>query len=94
MSERQSLAFHEQKFASAAEKNFVPKFTDRISWTMYKICKYKVFLWAKFSRICTESKDITGKYVSEKTPIFAYFTQCFTYFTYYPRNLLIIEREW
>ena len=94
MSERQSLAFHEQKFASAAEKNFVPKFTDRISWTMYKICKYKVFLWAKFSRICTESKDITGKYVSEKTRIYAYFTQCFTYFTYYPRNLLIIEREW
>ena len=94
MSERQSLAFHEQKFASAAEKNFVPKFTDRISWTMYKICKYKVFHWAKFSRICTESKDITGKYVSEKTRIFAYFTQCFTYFTYYPRNLLIIEREW
>ena len=94
MSERQSLAFHEQKFASAAEKNFVPKFTDRTSWTMYKICKYKVFLWAKFSRICTESKDITGKYVSEKTRIFAYFTQCFTYFTYYPRNLLIIEREW
>ena len=39
-----SLALHAQKFASATEKNVVPKFTNRISLTRHKICKYKGFL--------------------------------------------------
>ena len=58
------------------EKNAVPKFTNRRSWSLHKICKYKAFLRAKFSRIWTESKDMYGKYISEKTRIFAFFTQC------------------
>ena len=39
-----SLALHTQKFASATEKNVVPKFTNRISLTRHKICRYKDFL--------------------------------------------------
>ena len=56
-----SLAFHAQNFGSVMEKNVAPKFTNRLSWTLHKLCKYKAFLSAKFSRICTESKDIYGK---------------------------------
>ena len=69
-----SLALHAQNFASATKTNVVHKFTNRLSLTRHKICKYKGFLWAKFSRIWAESNDYTGKYVSEKTRIFAYFT--------------------
>ena len=53
-----SLALHAQKFASATEKNVVTKFTSRLSRTLNKICKYKNFIWPKFSRMWTESKDI------------------------------------
>ena len=56
-----SLALHAQNFARALEKSFVPKFTDRLSWTLHKICKCKGFLWATFSNIWTESKDIYWK---------------------------------
>ena len=67
---------HAQNFASATEKNVVPKFANRLSLTLNKICKYKDFLLAKFSRKWQNPKTYTGKYVSEKTSIFAYFTQC------------------
>ena len=39
-----SLVLHAQNFESALEKNVVPKFINRLSWTMHKICKYKGFL--------------------------------------------------
>ena len=39
-----SLALHAQIFASATEKNDVPNFTNRVSLTQLKICKYKRFL--------------------------------------------------
>ena len=39
-----SSALHAQNFASALEKNVVPKFTNRLSWALHKICKYKGFL--------------------------------------------------
>ena len=39
-----SLVLHQQNYASPMEKNVVPKFTHRLSLTMYKICKYKGFL--------------------------------------------------
>ena len=39
-----SLAFDAQNFVSAVEKNVVLKFTNRLSWTLHKICKYKGFL--------------------------------------------------
>ena len=39
-----SLALHAQIFASAMEKNVVLKFTNRLSWTLHKICKYNGFL--------------------------------------------------
>ena len=48
-----SLALHAQNFASATEKNVVPKFANILSWTLHKICKYNGFLKAKFSRIWT-----------------------------------------
>ena len=64
-----NFALHAENFASATEKNIVPKFTKRLSWTLHKICKYKDSLRANSSRIWT-------KYVSEKTRAFAYFTQC------------------
>ena len=51
------------------------KFTSRLSWTMQKIYKYKDFLWVKFSRTRTESKDIYRKICIRKTCIFTYFTQ-------------------
>ena len=55
------LALDAKNFASALEENVVPKLTNRFSWTLHKICEYEVFLWATFSRIWTESKDIYGK---------------------------------
>ena len=55
------IVLHAQYFVSAAKKNVVPQFTHRLSWTLHKIYKYKGFLWAKFSRIWTESKDIYRK---------------------------------
>ena len=61
--------------ASATEKNIVPKFTNRLTWTLHKICKYQGFLWAKCFRIWRESKNIYRKYVPENTRVFAYFTQ-------------------
>ena len=39
-----SLALHAQNFPSALENNAVAKFTNRFSWTLHKICKYKGFL--------------------------------------------------
>ena len=39
-----SLELHTQNFASAMEKNVVPKFTNRLSWTLHKLCKYQSFL--------------------------------------------------
>ena len=54
-------ALHAQNFASALENQVVPKFTNRLSWTLHNICKYKGFLWSTLSRIWTESKDIYGK---------------------------------
>ena len=62
--------------ASATEKNIVPKSTNRLTWTLHKICKYQGFLWAKCFRIWRESKNIYRKYVPENTRVFAYFTQC------------------
>ena len=63
-----SLALHTENFVSATEKNVVPKFTNRLSWTLNKICKYKGFLKAKFSRILTESKDIYVKIHIRENP--------------------------
>ena len=39
-----SLALHTQNFASATEKYDAPKFTNRLRWTLHKVCKYKSFL--------------------------------------------------
>ena len=36
-----SLAPHAQNFTSAAKKNVLPKFNNRLSWTLHKIYKYK-----------------------------------------------------
>ena len=49
------------KMSVQQEKNFLPKFTNRLSLTLYEIWKYKAFLWAKYCRIWTETKDIYGK---------------------------------
>ena len=46
-----SLALHAQKLASTLKNNAARKFTNRLNWKMHRICKYKSFLWAKFSRI-------------------------------------------
>ena len=39
-----SMALHAQNFASAMEKNVVPKFTNKLSFMLHKICKYRCFL--------------------------------------------------
>ena len=56
-----SLVLHAQYFSIAMKKNVVPKFTHKLSWKLHKICKYKVFLWAKFFNIWAESNDIYRK---------------------------------
>ena len=76
-----SSALQTQNFASALEKNVVPKFTNRLSWRLHKICKYKGFLWAKFSRIWTESRDIYGKVHIRKNLYIPIFLPSLTYFT-------------
>ena len=65
-----SIALHTQNFASGTKKN-VPMFTHGLSCTVHKLCKYKGFLWAKFSRIWIESKDIRKNTYQKKTRIFA-----------------------
>ena len=72
-----SLARHAQNFAGAMEKNVVPKFTKRLSLTLHKVCKYKRFSVSQiFQYIDRIPKRYTGKYVLEKTRIFACFTKC------------------
>ena len=56
-----SFALHAQNFATATEKNVELKFTNRLIWTLHKICKYKGFLrvnYIQFSRIWTESEGM------------------------------------
>ena len=63
-----SLAPHAQNFTSAAKKNVLPKFNNRLSWTLHKIYKYKGIIWAKFFRTWTVSKDIYGKMRIRENP--------------------------
>ena len=63
-----SLAFHAQNFASALEKNVVQKFTNRLSWTLHMICKYKGFVQATFYNIRTQPKDIYTKLCIRENP--------------------------
>ena len=68
-----SLVLYAQNFASELEKNVVPKFTNRLSLALHKICKYKGFLSPTISSIWIESKGIYGKIrIRENTytPIF------------------------
>ena len=69
-----SLAFHAQNFASALEKNVVQKFTNRLSWTLHMICKYKGSK-PHFTIYGHNPRIYTQKFVSEKTRIFPRFTQ-------------------
>ena len=91
-----SLALHAQGLASAAEKNTVPKFINRLSWTLHKICKYKGFSEPNFSVYGQNPRTYMGKYVSEKTCILAYFTQCEVFtllaqkFTHYWTRIIYI----
>ena len=88
-----SLALHAQKFATAPEKKFVPNFTNRFSRTLQKIWiwKYKAFLWAKYCRIWTETKDIYGKIrISEKGYIRIFYP---VYFTCVPSISLISSKN-
>ena len=62
-----SLVLHAQNFASATEKNVVPKFTNRISSTRHKICKYKFFSEPNFPVYGQNPRTYTEKYLSEKT---------------------------
>ena len=90
-----SLALHGQNFASATENNVVPKFTNKLSCTLHKICKYKAFLQAKFRHIWTESKDTYGKiHIREFiTHIFACFTQSDVFHLLAQKRVHIIEQE-
>ena len=69
-----SLALHAQNFASAVEKNIVPTFT--IKTQLNTDPNIKVFCKPNFPVYGQNPRTYTGKYVSEKTRIFAYFTQC------------------
>ena len=68
-----SLALHAQNLASATEKNVVPKFTNRLSWTPHT--NIKVFSKPNFPVYGQNPRTYTGKHVPEKTRIFAYFSQ-------------------
>ena len=68
ISVQQVLALHAQHFARVLEKNVVLKFANRFSWTLHKICRYEGFLWAKFSHIWTESKDIYERIYIRENP--------------------------
>ena len=46
-----SLALQAQNFVIAMKKNVISKFTNRLSWALHEICKYKGFLYAKLSSI-------------------------------------------
>ena len=39
-----SLALNAQNFVNVLEKYVVPYFTNRLTWALHKICKYKGFL--------------------------------------------------
>ena len=74
-----SLEIHAQNFPSATEKNVIPKFPNRRSWTLYKICKYKDFLWLSFPVYEQHPKTCTEKYLSKKAARLQSKTQTFSY---------------
>ena len=74
-----SLELHAQNFPSATEKNIIPKFSNRHSSTLYKICKYKDFLWLRFPVYEQHPKTCTGKYLSKKAARLQSKTRTFFY---------------
>ena len=75
-----SLALHAQNFASATEKNIVPKFTNRLSLTRHKMCKR-----FSLSQISPYMDRIQGS-IQETTyhwkPSYLHVLLSVTYFTY------------
>ena len=71
-----SLVLHAQNFANAKEKNVAPKFTNRLSLTLHKYANIKVFSKPNFPVHGQNPRTYTRKYLSKKTSIFAYYTQC------------------
>ena len=83
-----SLALHAQNFVSAIEKSAVPKFSNRLintnrNWHCkidiqidIRYANVKVLSEPNFPVYWQNTRTYTRKYVSEKTSIFAYFTQC------------------
>ena len=57
-----------------------------ISWTLHKICKHKGFLWATFSRIWTEFKDIYAKICFRENPYFPIFYPVWCIWLINPEN--------
>ena len=67
---QQVWSLHPHNFASPTEKNVVSKFRDYIRYA-----NIKVFCEPNFHVYGQNPRTYTGKYVSEKTHIFACFTQ-------------------
>ena len=74
-----SLELHVQNFPSTTEKNVIPKFSNRHSWTLYKISKYKDFLWLRFPVYDQHPKTCTEKYLSKKAARLQSKTRTFSY---------------
>ena len=72
-----SLALYKQK--SIARENIVPKFTNWLSWALHTNANVKVLSESNFFIYGQNPRTYIGKYVSEKTCTFAYFTQCYLF---------------
>ena len=87
-----SLALHPKDFASATEKNFVPKFTNRLSLTRHKIRKYEGSLYQIFPHMDRIRRRIR-KNTYQRKPAYLHILISVTHFIYWPRNVHIIEQE-
>ena len=76
-----SLALHTQNFASATEKYDASKFTNRLNWTLRKVCKYKFSLSQIFPYKDRIQRHKWEK-MYQKKPVYLHTLPRVTYFTY------------
>ena len=82
-----------KNFASALEKNVVPKLTNRLSSTLHKICKYKSFLWVTFPHMWTESQDIYQKIGIREKPYILIFYLVWCISLIIPENYISLNKS-
>ena len=70
-----SLTLHAQNFASALEKNVVPKFTNRLSWTLHEISLSHIFPYIdSIQGHIRENEHQAKRVYSHILPSLTYFT--------------------